>query len=105
MRELWASSLGYLSGGMVNYALNYHKTFQCNIPHRHAIWRFCIVAAVGFIANGLLIMLLVETLGLHYLLGQAAASGTVLVWNFVANRYWTFRKSTIGKNTRTVQRI
>ena len=85
-----ASSAGYLTGALVNYQLNRAVTFRSQVPHRVALLRFCVVAGTGFLANGLLMHLLCEGAGLHYLLAQALATGIVLAWNFIANRLWTF---------------
>lgn len=89
-----ASSAGYLTGALVNYQLNRAVTFRSQVPHRIALLRFGVVAGTGFVANGVLMHLLCEAAGLHYLLAQALATGIVLLWNFVANRLWTFEAGT-----------
>jgi putative flippase GtrA len=34
--------------------------------------------------------------GLHYLAAQVVATAFVLVWNFAANRLWTFEEKVSG---------
>jgi putative flippase GtrA len=38
--------------------------------------------------------LLNESWGMQYLLAQFVTTAIVLVWNFSANRWWTFRAGT-----------
>lgn len=90
MPAVAASSLGYLAGAALNYLLNRNLTFRSRVPHRVAVLRFAVVAGTGFAANALLMHLLATNVGLHYLLAQALTTGIVLVWNFAANRLWTF---------------
>ncbi len=85
-----ASSLGYLTGALVNYLLNYRYTFRSRKPHREALSKFLAVAAVGFVLNGALMALGEQMLHLHYLLNQIVATGVVLLWTFTGNHLWTF---------------
>jgi putative flippase GtrA len=84
-----SSALGFVVGALINYWLNYRYTFKSNQPHRHAIAKFFSVALVGLLLNTLIVFTL-DRLQWHYLLSQAAATIIVLVWNFAANRRWTF---------------
>jgi len=85
-----ASSAGALVGALINYFLNYQFTFQSNKRHTEALAKFLIIAGIGFVLNGLLMMLLAEQLGFHYLIAQIITTLTVLLWNFFGNRGWTF---------------
>jgi putative flippase GtrA len=96
-----ASSAGFACGALTNYVLNYHYTFTSNKRHRETMTKFLIVALVGMLFNGLIMSVCTEALQLHYLLAQLAATGLVLLWNFTANRFWTFRES--GKYRRTAR--
>lgn len=88
-----ASSAGALVGALVNYILNYHYTFQSNRRHREALTRFLLVAAVGFVINGLCMAWFTEMHNLQYLLAQVITTGIVLIWTFTGNRIWTFRET------------
>ena len=86
-----ASVCGSLVGAGVNYVLSYHWVFRSSKPHQVALPQFLAVAGIGFALNAAIMALLVKGLGLHYLVSQVLATGTVLGWNFLANRFWTFR--------------
>lgn len=85
-----ATLAGYVTGGLVSYALNRRLTFAGGRPHREAGWRFALVAAGGFAWTGLLMALLVDRFGAPYLPAQAATTLVVLIWGFLANRLWSF---------------
>lgn len=84
-----ASAAGFVAGALINYWLNYRYTFTSEQPHRLALIRFFTVAVAGLILNTLIVFVL-DRLHWHYLLAQATATIIVLVWNFAANRRWTF---------------
>lgn len=88
---VFASTVGYVVGAFVNYTLNYRYTFASNKGHREAMVKFFSVAAVGMFLNGSFVSFGVEFIGAHYLLAQIVATGLVLLWNYGANRMWTFR--------------
>ncbi len=86
-----ASGVGFIVGALVNYALNYRLTFRSTKQHRESMPKFFIVAALGLVLNTALMVLLIESLKLYYLVGQVIATAIVLLWNFTANRLWTFK--------------
>lgn len=87
-----ATLAGYIGGGIVSYLLNRTHTYQSDRPHEEAGWRFALVAAVGFGLTYLCMSLLHGQLGMHYLLAQVLTTGIVLVWSFVAHKFWSFRR-------------
>ncbi|MGB5834694.1 MAG: GtrA family protein [Thiohalocapsa sp.] len=87
---LIASSLGALTGAVVNYALNYRYTFRSQKQHKEALSKFLLVAGVGFMLNLALMAVFTYPLGWAYLWAQAATTLIVLVWNFLGNLLWTF---------------
>jgi len=86
-----ATLSGYLAGGVISYRLNRSHAFKSDRPHHEALWRFVIVAAIGFVVTGLLMAVLHEYWGLHYLLVQVLATGSAMLWSFAANKFWTFK--------------
>lgn len=82
--------LGYCCGGFLSYALNRRHTFASDRPHGEAVWRFAVVAGVGFLVTFALMALLVDRWRLPYLLAQVGTTGLVMIWTFAANRAWTF---------------
>jgi putative flippase GtrA len=88
-----ASALGWMFGAVVNYCLNYRFTFHSGVSHRQAAPRFAVVAGTGLVLNTVLMAFEVGPLGMHYLVAQIIATGTVLCCNFVLSRTWAFRES------------
>lgn len=91
---LWA----FLAGVAVSYLLNRRYTFRSGRPHRAAAPRFFAVSAVGFVLNGAVMWFLIGFWAVPYLVAQVAASTLVLIWNFSANRWWTFRAGAEDSN-------
>jgi putative flippase GtrA len=85
-----ASAVGFTVGALVNYALNYHVTFQSDAVHAAAMPKFYLIATVGFLLNIAVMWLMVRQLQVHYIAGQLVATGLVLAWGFAANSVWTF---------------
>jgi putative flippase GtrA len=86
-----ATLMGYVAGGFVSYALNRAYTYQSDRSHGAAGWRFTLVAGVGFMLTWGIMHLLVDRLGLPYILAQVMTHGIVLFWSFWAHKYWSFR--------------
>jgi putative flippase GtrA len=85
-----ASAVGFVLSSLINYALNYRFTFGSNKPHLEAAGKFFAVAGTGLVLNTALMYSLTVWLHWHYMLSQVATTGVVLLWNFAANRIWTF---------------
>lgn len=85
-----AALVGYCTGGAASYWLNRTKTFVSDRPHLEAGWRFAVVMAIGFLLTLALMKLFVERLGAPYLPAQIVTTGIVLIWNFIAHKFWTF---------------
>lgn len=88
--EVLASSAGALLGAWINYTLNYRFTFASTKSHRESVAKFALVALVGLALNTVYMWIGVHLLGLHYLPAQLLTTGLVLIWSFLANRFWTF---------------
>ena len=87
---VFASSIGFIVGALINYILNYHYTFQSDKRHSEAIIKFFIVATIGACINGFIMYIGVENTSINYMLIQIFATGIVLLWNFIVNKLWTF---------------
>jgi putative flippase GtrA len=85
-----AALCGFVVGGVVSYVLNRRYTFETQRGHGAAGLRFAATASVAFVLTYLLMHWMAEVLGIHYLIAQAFTTGLVLIWTFVANRFWTF---------------
>ena len=85
-----ASIAGYVAGAVTNYLLNYYITFRSYQRHYQALAKFALVATLGLGLNTAIMAIGTGWLALHYILSQMLATGLTLVWNFTANRLWTF---------------
>ena len=92
VKAVAASFTGFMCGALVNYFLSHRYVFNSSVPHREAIFKFFIIAAVGLGINTMIMAAGVNVFQLHYLLVQLIATGLVLLWNFAGNRSWTFRE-------------
>jgi putative flippase GtrA len=91
-RAVPATLVGYVGGGIVSYWLNRTHTYRSDRPHDEAGWRFAVVAAVGFGITYGVMHVFVERMALPYFPAQIATTLIVLVWSFVAHKYWSFGK-------------
>jgi putative flippase GtrA len=82
---------GFCVGALVNYLIARRYVFASDRPHGSAVPRFALVAAAGAALNTAMVALVYRA-GAHYLVAQVAATGVVLLFNFVANRHWTFSR-------------
>lgn len=89
-----ASILGSLAGAIVNYLLSHHWVFRSKRKHSATLSKFVAVGGLGLVLNAAIMYVLVTIASLHYLLAQVAATGIVLFWNFLGNRFWTFADDT-----------
>jgi len=85
-----ASTTGFITSAVVNFALNARFTFRSTRSVLHTAPRFAIVAATGLLLNRYILALLLS-LGIHVLIGQIVATLCVLTWNYIINALWTFR--------------
>lgn len=95
MDAVTAALFGYGAGGYISYRLNRRHTFQSERPHRQAIWRFSLVAAVGFCLTFALMRMMIDRNNIPYVLAQIVTTLAVMVWTFTANRAFTFREMEI----------
>lgn len=97
---LLANTISYSAGVVNNFTLNRLWTFS---ESRKKQWfvqfgQFVLVNIIALVLNNLIVLGLERPLGLllhnpehGYLPAKAVATGIVLVYNFLANRLWTFR--------------
>ncbi len=86
--------LAFTAAVVVSYVFNRIWTFRSKERRiSQQFSRFAVVSVVGAALSGTLIYLLIDLLSLHPLLANGVTSCTVLSWNFLANKYWTFRAS------------
>lgn len=85
-----ASCAGFVASACLNYYLNHAITFKSSRAHGQAFPAFLAIACVGLLFTAGIMELLTEHLHIHYLAAQVCATVSILLWSFMANRYWTF---------------
>ncbi len=93
-----ASTIGFVVSAAINYLLNYTFTFRSTARHSAAIVKFALVALIGLSLNAALMKAGTDGLGINYLFVQTVAIACVVVWNFFANKHWTFGQATRAKD-------
>ncbi|MDP2178385.1 MAG: GtrA family protein [Methylophilaceae bacterium] len=86
-----ASGVGYMTGSVLSYVMNYFYTFACNQSHLQATARFYLMVAIGWSINTLTMAVLVDAIGWNKWLSQIIATLLTLTFNFSASRAWVFR--------------
>ena len=86
-----ASTAGAVLGAIINYSLNYRFTFRSTKQHRESATKFAILVVIGWLLNAFFMWIGVNKLGIDYRISQVLTTGLLMIWNFVANRFWTFR--------------
>lgn len=90
---LLASTAGFVVGAIINYFLNYRFIFRSRKRHSEALSKFLVVATAGLGLNTMAVWFGIDVIRWNYLVAQLAATAIVLVWNFSANKVWTFSRS------------
>jgi putative flippase GtrA len=90
VQPLLASSVGFVAGAVANYTANRRFTFRSDVDYIAGLHRFAITAGCGLGLNALVMAAGMDLAGMNYMASQVIASGVVLLWNFQANRLWTF---------------
>lgn len=93
-----ASVGGCILGALVGYVLNYTVTFKSKKRHQEALSKFLTIAAIGLGLNTMIMSVLTNSLRFHYLLSQVIATSIVLLWNFIANKWWAFKENSSAGN-------
>jgi putative flippase GtrA len=85
---LAASTMGFILGVIVNYALSTKWVFALRkLESKHTEFViFVVICATGLILNLLIIAAIVESLGIDYRIGKVIATVVVFFWNFFARK-------------------
>lgn len=89
---LLANVAGFCAAFAVSFVGHHRRTFAARqAPWRQALWRFLLVALLGFVANELLYALLLRS-GLDYRLALLLVLGFVAGLTWLMSRYWAFNR-------------
>ncbi len=91
---LTATTLSFIVSVINNFLLNKFWTFRNpSSNYRKLFIKFIIVSLGGLGLTNLCMWVLVHAAEIWYIWAKLMTSALVLVWNFLANKYWTFRHS------------
>lgn len=86
-----ANAIGFVVAATSNYILNRIWTWgSTNEQVGVEYVKFFGVSLIGLGLNTLILYLLHEKLKLNFWISKVFATGVVMVWNFLANHYFTF---------------
>lgn len=90
-----AATISLLIAASSNWYLNRLYTFKSSSSKAKARqWmEFIIVSSGGLLINFTIFYIGNEQLHWHYNLAKVLASIVAWIWNFIANKYWTFNQS------------
>jgi len=90
---LSAATVSYLAGGVVQYVLSRSWVFHAQAA-RHLLLHFLAFQLLSLVGLGItwaVLWVSVNWVGVHYLVGKAAALCLAFGWNFGSRRGWLFR--------------
>lgn len=91
VNQYMANSAGFACAVVSNYLLNRAWTFRSKNPSVVAEFgKFVLVALFGLALNNSIIYLLNGQWQVPFYASKLFATGVVMVWNFVANYFFTF---------------
>lgn len=90
--EILASAIAFLVAVVNNYLLNRWWTFRSSGPAHLEFGKFLAVSLAGLGLNTLAFSIFRGHLDLPVLISQVLAIGCVLPFNFVLNKFWSFRQ-------------
>ena len=91
MPPIPASAMGFMTGAVIKYWLNYSVAFRSRARHAHAVLRYALALAAMLALNTLLFGLFQRGMGLYYLLAQAITTILLIPPGYVLHREWVFR--------------
>lgn len=91
VRKFVANACGFVVAATSNYILNRLWTWQSTSPQvLQEYVKFFGVSLIGLGLNTLILYLLHEKAHVNFYLSKVGATCVVMVWNFLANNFFTF---------------
>ena len=87
---LIATSTGFAISAVFNFTASYFFTFRSAAPIPRSMVRYVVVSVTGLGLNAGIFWLLNDVFNGHYMVAQVFATGTVMIWNFLLGRLFTF---------------
>lgn len=95
-------SIYYLTAKVMSFSVavinsfiwNRRWTFRSQDSNRNKeFFKFLIISLVGLSINALIMYIAVSVLGTRKIIGLIFATGITTFWNFLANKFYTFKES------------
>ncbi len=88
-----SATLSFILAAIFNYLYQRFITFKSQDKnYTKQFILFVVIALVGLLINNSILYILVESFGIWYMFAKAFAAAIVLIWNFWANKKFTFKK-------------
>ena len=87
-----AATFSFIVAALYNFTLNRKWTFKSNGKKRKQLPVFFTITVSGLLINNGIIFILVEYIYLWDILAKLIATAIVTMWNFLGNKYVTFRR-------------
>lgn len=85
-----ATTTGFAISAVFNFIASRQFTFRSQAPIAQSAGRYILVSGTGMLLNTSIFWLLNEWLKSYYMVAQVIATGTVMLWNFLLGRWFTF---------------
>lgn len=93
---LWANILSFTAATINSFFLNKKWTFRnTNRDYHRQYAKFYLVSGIGLGLNQLILFVLIESWHFYDILAKCVAVVIVTFWNFLGNRFWTFREAAV----------
>ncbi|MBO4743267.1 MAG: GtrA family protein [Bacteroidales bacterium] len=88
------TAIAFVSGLLVSYLLSINWVFDSRrLSSRTAeVSVYILIGVVGLLLTEILMWLLANKIGIHYLISKVIASTIVFLWNFCAKKFILFHK-------------
>jgi putative flippase GtrA len=91
MQKYVSNAIGFLAAASSNYYLNRIWTFESHNPDILTQYgNFLFISTIGLGLNTLLLYSFNDRLKINFYLAKLFATGCVMLWNFLANYFYTF---------------
>lgn len=88
---LVSATLSFIFSALLNFYLNKFWTFKSQGDAKRQILIFALVAGSGVLLNNGILYVLVQWVHIYYMLAKVVSIALVTIWNFLWNKYFTFK--------------
>jgi putative flippase GtrA len=94
--ELWiATPIAFIVSLLFNFAMQRSFTFQSTEKRHVSAFKYGLLVVFNVVATDLIVVM-IDRAGASYGLGKVVATVCTMTWNFLAYKYWIFRRDPSG---------